>query len=926
MLGGIIQSILAGITGVIMAIVTPILDLILDFVNRFIIGPLIQLAFNLLSYSISLLFYDIACFILALIDYVEMMFRLLAGLEVDGVTLNLSNSPDKGSDLVVQLIRTPEVRDIFLAMVVVGMFLLIITTIFQMIKVEYTTEGAKNAKGPILNKAFKGLANMILLPALCIFGVVLGNQVLDLLDKATKPDSDIFGQSATISGTLFVAAAAEAHYQKGDFRVVFISPTPSLALMELPINIVPILINSIFEAWGDAFNADDQKNYLFPDAVRKESESLVASGTISYWNIAAISQIYDYSKINYLLLIFGGCIVIKTLYYTCFGMIVRLYQCGMLFIISPAVIGMSPVNESGLGKWRSEFIGQAISAYGVVLALNIFFVLVRVLLSIDFSFEGVTGYFFGAGLMEGLLKAIIVMGGTLTIEKFSKEIGGYFGAKDALSQGKEMEKAVGDVAKKAISTAISVAMMATGVGGAAVGGLKAAGAAAKAAGGGMKGLAAGAKSIGGKLGNKVMDTGANIAQSFVDMSGADVDIAGKWQQHKHNKAQAHLTSMNAQRDAAKDSFSAAGSDYAAKDVAFRKADETYQRALKQDVRDPEVLARLKSKRDTALEERDEAKTTFTSAGDRWKAASKVAKTAADDAKLAEFSADKRQAQHASERLIRSGAARQAGKAFFEEKTFFGQAFAAGKKQVGGYEKAYGEEYGKEAKSAYDHLAKVKSDAKEEAHDVRNKETIKAKNVILGSEMVDIFSKNSQAQKRALQDKAEGSIAQVGLLKSRIGENGDLTRELQEKEARFLELGKNFDEKNAQHRAIEADYQSAKARVDNATNQIDQMTNNIANEFNMTIQQVEQFSDAAALNDGKVQLPKSVLDQFTPDYEKMSELLTAAINKEGVDISSEAADKIVQGVTSVTGKKVTADIAKVLTDSLKELSDKIGSSK
>ena len=59
MLGGIIQSILSGITGVIMAIVTPILEVVLDFVNRYIIGPLIQLAFNLISYAISLVFYGL---------------------------------------------------------------------------------------------------------------------------------------------------------------------------------------------------------------------------------------------------------------------------------------------------------------------------------------------------------------------------------------------------------------------------------------------------------------------------------------------------------------------------------------------------------------------------------------------------------------------------------------------------------------------------------------------------------------------------------------------------------------------------------------------------------------------------------------------------------------------------------------------------
>lgn len=772
MLGGIIQSILSGITSVIMAIVQPILELILGFVNRFIIGPIISLIFNLISYALSCFFYGIACFILALIDYVEMMFRLLAGLDVNGVSLNLSNSPDKGADLVVQLIRTPEVRDIFLSMVVVGMFLLIITTIFQMIKVEYTTEGAKNAKGPILMKAFKGLANMILLPALCVFGVVLGNQVLDLLDKATKPDStnNIFGNnaSAKISGTLFVAAAAEAHYQKSDFRVVFISPEPSTMPAEVIMNIVPILINSIFDAWGEAFNVDDQKNYLLSDAQRKEAESLVANGTISYWNIAGISQIYDYSKINYLLLIFGGCIVIKTLYYTCFGMIVRLYQCGMLFIISPAVIGMTPVNESGLGKWRSEFVGQAISAYGVVLALNIFFVLVRVLLSIDFSFEGVTGYFFGASLMEGLLKAIIVMGGAISIEKFSKEIGGYFGAKDALSQGKEMEKAVGDVAKKAISTAISVAMMATGVGGAAVGAAKGIGGAMKA--GKAVAQAAGKKGGGLKgamnyIGDAIGDKGSSAMQYVADMTGADVDIRGSWMQRRANKASAMEDKALSDAIALRDSGT--GKEEEAVSAAKKKV-SLEQEALNNMIANRKAgefvsdadIARQEARVRGAERDQKRAESDLSFKQDAIANAEKNIGIIGDyTASRAYSDKDKqaREVEHQSQRIMRRETGRQAAKAMFEEHTFVGQALAGVKKTVGGYEKAASEEGGKEVKAAYDHLAKIKSDKKEDAANARNQTAITKKNIVQMAEMKKLVIDEVKVSNSKLELSAQSTL-------------------------------------------------------------------------------------------------------------------------------------------------------------------------
>lgn len=724
MLGGIVQSILSGLSNLIMSILETIVGTVIELITKYVIAPLISLIISLISYVLSIFFYNIACFILALIDYVEVMFRLLAGLEVDGVQLNLGSSSEKGGDLVLQLIRTPEIRDAFLAMVVVGMFLLIITTIFQMIKVEYTTEGAKNAKGPILNKAFKGMANMIMLPALCVFGVFIGNQVLDLLDKATKPDTNT-GQSATISGTLFVAASSDAFYRKNETTVVLASTEPTLAATSLVVQLHRIVWNSAIKAFDDTFDDVLDQSFEKSESERRSYESQIASGAISYWNVGEITKIYNYSKINYLLLIFGGCIVIKTLYATCFGMIVRLYQCGMLFIISPAVIGMTPINEGGLGKWRSSFIGQVLSAYGVVLALNIFFILVRVLLSIDFNFTSWNSYFFGASMMEGLLKAIIVIGGALSIEKFAKEIGGYFGAADALSQGKEMQKAVGDTAKKAVSTAVTVAMAATGAGGAAVGAAKGLGAAMKAGkamnavqgkkGGAMKGAM-------NYIGDGIMDKGTDALQTAMDYSGINADVKGAWLQHRGNKANAledkSLNSAIALRDS--------GTDAEEKNLADK-------REILKNMRDNKRGGMMISDAEMQKAERDvkmaEGQLAF-----KQKAIADAEKNIdtignyTKSRKFSEADAEARKVTHGDEQILRRESARQAGKALWSQTTI-GGAFAGAKKTVSGYNDAAAKEGGKEVTAAYEHIKKIKSDADEEAAENRNKKVITEKNIV-----------------------------------------------------------------------------------------------------------------------------------------------------------------------------------------------------
>lgn len=726
MLGSIVSSILGGIASAIgkglttifsfliealMTILSPIIEILM----KYIVAPFLVLLVNLINYVLAMVWYNLAIFILGLIDYVQILFKLLAGLPVDGVKLKLSGSTSD-SDLLLQLIRSDDIKNVFLSMCIVGIFLLVITTIFQIIKVEYTTEGAKNAKGPILNKAFKGLCNMIMIPALCIVGVFIGNQVLELLDTATKENEE-----SSISGQLFVAAAAEAHYGSGDIPVYMATSEPHLAIVSLTVNLIPIVWNSVMSAWGinndanlggasDPFGDRDE-------TTKKQIDSNFAKKAkgYNYYNLGHVSTYYDYSRINYLLLIFGGCILIKTLYFTCFGMIVRLYQCGMLFIISPAVIGMTPINEGGLGKWRSDFIGSAISAYGVVLAVNIYMVLVKILLSVEFVFEATYDYVIGARLMEGLLKCIIVIGGAVYIEKFSGQIGGYFGAKDALAQGKEMEKgtkaavkSVAEGAVKAVGTGVKIAAMATGVGGAAVGAakglgaaMKAGGAAAKVAGGSKlgnfaRGVGGGIKGGARHVGSGLLDARDNGIQQVTDRLGI------KYESRKERK----------EREGLEGKIQQSGSRVAQDDkliTKYSKQIEGLEAKKKQNggklsAQEAQMLEMYTKQRDNAIK------------------AKEINTKERDDAELG---LRNHNATINNRIMLRKEGWKEAGKAGWRELTFGGQLYSSVKKQLSGYEDAAIKKGGDAGylKTASEQLAKVKEDKSEKEFKDRNKKLI-----------------------------------------------------------------------------------------------------------------------------------------------------------------------------------------------------------
>lgn len=498
-------GLLSPLFGILESVIKAAIEWVLQPIMEWIVAPVINFAISVINYILSLYFYTISIFILGLIDFVEMLFRSLAGLgSADGKpSIGLSIDGGEG-DILLQLIRHPSIQQAFLSMCIVGLFLLVVTTVFQIIKVEYTTEGAKNAKGPIFQKAFKALANLMLLPLLCVFGIVFSNQLLGLLDKATRAD----GENPTISGTLFVTAASDAHYKESDAQFLLVSAMPGHAEPQILLNSLGILYQSIKDTVGGYVGGWDEP-YRY-DIEKVEEGFINQKSGHKYYIISEVSEYYNYGRINYLLLILGGCIVVKCLYFTCFGMVIRLYKCAVLFIISPVVIGMTPINEGGLGKWRGQFIGQVLSAYGTVMSINLFFIIVRVMLAIEVKFYNMgTFTYWGENFMTALLKAIFVMAGCLLIEKFAKEIGGYFGADDAMAAGKDMSKQVGDMAMKGVQVAAAVA------GAAATGGASLAGSIGGLVSAGKQGGAKGVVShIGGAIADKTGITAVRDGKAY----------------------------------------------------------------------------------------------------------------------------------------------------------------------------------------------------------------------------------------------------------------------------------------------------------------------------------------------------------------------------------------------------------------------------
>lgn len=525
---GIVSGILNGLVSLVMKIVSPIVNVVLNIV----LGPIFNIVISLLKWLLCIPLYSIGSLLLALVDFVEVLFRLLAGLPVDNGNVYLKLGNNKGGDLLIQLIQSDAIQQAFLSMCIVGMFLLIIMTIFSIIRSEYSADGSKSAKGPILEKAFKAIANLMLIPIVTIFGISIGNSVLDLLDNALKGGGD----NPTISGLLFVTAASDAFYKTEDDVTII----PAVGLDNIPLGtiITKALEGALTdgdEGNGEVFfkmNKNDKQtveNYLINASYVKgysadEPGTIASAGEtgavkVSYANTKYVTTFIDISEINYLIWLFGACFVIKALFNTCFGMVNRLYWCAAYFIISPVVMGMSVIKDS-TASWRSKFLGQALSAYGTIIALNMFFIIVRPLITVELVFETTGGFFdanwLSSNAMTMILKAIFVLVGCLMIEKLAGEMGGYFGASNAMSEGASTAKATGSLATKGVAVAAKGAMIANPAIGAA---MRGAGALAGKIGKGTA-KAAGAMSAGAKSAINASNNPTGAGRFMAGLGGA----------------------------------------------------------------------------------------------------------------------------------------------------------------------------------------------------------------------------------------------------------------------------------------------------------------------------------------------------------------------------------------------------------------------
>lgn len=217
------------------------------------------------------------------------------------------------------------------------------------------------------------------------------------------------------------------------------------------------------------------------------------SNAFSKFNVGMVWYYYDLWQFNFIVG-FAGCIVCATLFVNIImGLIARLFMCIGLFLVAPPLFGLAPLDGGKAGKsWRENFMKQVLMAYGAVVGMNIFFLILPYMNEIDFFNIAIADYF---------AQTLVIIVGLITVKAFISVLSGLIGAEDANKSGEGIAEEVGTVAGKATKMTVGAAKL----------GAKATGMIAK---GGFK---IADKVTGGKLGQKTEKLAGNISNKFTSI-------------------------------------------------------------------------------------------------------------------------------------------------------------------------------------------------------------------------------------------------------------------------------------------------------------------------------------------------------------------------------------------------------------------------
>lgn len=447
-----------------------------------------------------------ACLASAL-DALQSLMRRLAGLDV---YYEASGAVVEKTDPVLSFIygilgigegagQYSALTTTFWSLAIFGIIVLAVGSIIAIVRSHYQEDSAKTNPMQYIYTAVKSIFTFAIVPIAVVIGLQLSSFMLTTLDNITagvtteetikgvygtqavekfeKADGsysnyDFFSlgmpsNTTTFSGLLFKAAAYNCNR-------VRISPERLSNGVFAGQDMLGIFAQSDSPGYTAASDKAaylaEQIDYAFANNLKlqnKVSLQSVKPDYLSSWSAGdfffQMGNFQHFSKYNthlvwyYYNLWQFNFIIGYAAVFTCFGMFIsiivglmgRLIKSVALFLIYPATLGLASMDDFGaFKKWRGEFIKQILAAFGSIIGMNLFFLLMPFLSSISF-------YPASFGVLNALVNTIIVITGLVVVKSFIEFVSGLVGGGNVLSEGESNKGAVGKTFMKGAVGAVT---------------------------------------------------------------------------------------------------------------------------------------------------------------------------------------------------------------------------------------------------------------------------------------------------------------------------------------------------------------------------------------------------------------------------------------------------------------------------------------
>ena len=477
-----------------------------------------------LIYIIPKLLYFLCSMCTMVIDLLQLLFRKFAGLdtyyingsEVSGEIIDGATQQGSG-DMILQIINktfldteNSVIAVAFWSIILLAAILLVITTVAAIIKNEYSPDKEKkNSKTGIVINFFKAIFSFAIIPIACYFGVWFGNIVLFAVDSAISPTVTAISETEEINDKIvfdestgspayycFMGEAVPAKFTplSGYISKVCLYNGSRVRVDDTFYETVILAddVNNTTTNFG-MFNSDALQtkedvasaidNVFMINARLKTPQKLnhinqdpgyifIQNGTVEYFDktdVGLVSYYYNLWYYNFPIAIVFIIVIGKLMAEFVFGLMTRLITVLALLLIGPITMSFMPLDGgSALSDWKKEFIVRVMSSYILILAMNIFYLILPVLDTITFF-----GTSSGLAWVDYIIKTLFVIAGLMSVKTIIKLFNGIIKVDKAKSSilddgGAAMSGTLG-MAKKTTGMAISGARAIGGLGLAGVG-------------------------------------------------------------------------------------------------------------------------------------------------------------------------------------------------------------------------------------------------------------------------------------------------------------------------------------------------------------------------------------------------------------------------------------------------------------------------